>query len=260
MDKLKVLDLFAGIGGFSLGLHNTGLYKTVAFCEWDEKAKAVLNKNFPGIFCYTDISYLTYKDGYLYSEKDEVSGFTDIDVITGGFPCQDISQAGKKAGLDGERSRHWFEYLRLIDQIKPKGVIIENVSALRSRGLETILKGLNEIGYDAEWHCITASSTGAPHERERLFILAYPSCIGQQGSWECFKSVHPTPNEYREASGLVDAFQRKDLPFVCRRHDGVSKEVDRIKQLGNSVCPPIVSQLGVHLHSNLKRMGLINGS
>lgn len=85
--KLKVLDLFSGIGMFSYGLHKTGLYETSAFCEWDSKCQQVLKKNFPSVFCYTDISYLTYQDGYLYSEKDSTNVFTEVDVIVGGFPC-----------------------------------------------------------------------------------------------------------------------------------------------------------------------------
>ena len=180
MEKLKVLDLFAGIGGFTLGLEKTNLYETVAFCEWDKKAQAVLKKHWPETYCYGDIKSLQYKEGYLYSEDCGVARFTDIDVITGGFPCQDISYAGKGEGLEGERSGHWYEYLRLISQIKPKGVIIENVSALRTRGLGTVLRGLNAVGYDAEWHCIPASHFGACHQRDRIWILAYSRSTGGQ--------------------------------------------------------------------------------
>jgi DNA (cytosine-5)-methyltransferase 1 len=111
---------------------------------------------------FDDVSNLKGKD---IEEK--------IDVICGGFPCQDISLAGKGAGLAGKRSGLWSEFHRLIEEIRPKYAIIENVSALRSRGLDQVLRALSEIGYDAEWHCITAASVGAPHRRDRIWIVAH---------------------------------------------------------------------------------------
>lgn len=163
MKKLKVLDLFSGIGGFSLGLDRTGGFETVAFCDADEPARQVLRKRYPNTPIFEDVVTLSAKD------IDET-----IDVICGGFPCQDISLAGKGAGLEGERSGLWFEFHRLIKEIKPKWVIAENVSALRSRGLDQVLRSLDEIGYDAEWHCIPASAVGAKHTRDRIWIIAYP--------------------------------------------------------------------------------------
>jgi len=161
---LKVLDLFAGIGGFSLGLERTGGFETIGFCEIDKKAQAVLKKHWPEVPIYDDVTKLT---------KDTIDG--TVDVITGGFPCQDISLAGKGAGLEGERSGLWWEFHRLIKELQPKWVIAENVSALRSRGLDQVLRSLSEIGYDAEWHCIPASAVGAPHRRDRVWIVAYPN-------------------------------------------------------------------------------------
>lgn len=261
VNKLKVLDLFAGIGGFSLGMEKTGLYETVAFCEWDEKAQNVLKKHWPSVYCYGDIKNLSYKDGYLYSEDCSVAGFTEIDVITGGFPCQDISYAGKGDGLEGSRSGHWFEYLRLISEIKPKGVIIENVSALRTRGLGTVLQGLDSVGYDAEWHCIPASAAGACHQRDRIWILAYRRSergkrlvplqylrkVGSRG-WggkEDLQQVYDNP------------FGRSDLwpePLLRRMDVPLPGRVDRLKQVGNSVYWPIVYTLGMHLYDNIKRL------
>ena len=158
---MNVLDLFSGIGGFSLGLERAG-FKTVAFCEVDKKCQAVLKKHWPDVPMFDDVSNLKGKD---IEEK--------IDVICGGFPCQDISLAGKGAGLAGKRSGLWSEFHRLIEEIRPKYAIIENVSALRSRGLDQVLRALSEIGYDAEWHCITAASIGAPHRRDRIWIVAH---------------------------------------------------------------------------------------
>jgi DNA (cytosine-5)-methyltransferase 1 len=179
--KLRTLDLFAGIGGISLGLERTGGFETVGFCEIDKAAQKVLKKHWPDVPIFEDVKSLSAKD---------IDG--PIDVITGGFPCQDISVAGKGAGLAGARSGLWFEFHRLIQEAKPKWVIAENVSALRSRGLDQVLRSLAEIGYDAEWHCIPASAVGAPHRRDRIWILAYPSELQRNGSnhntRECMES------------------------------------------------------------------------
>ncbi len=164
--KHKVLDLFAGIGGFSLGLERTDGFETVAFCEQDEKAQLVLKKHWPDVPMYGDIRTLTV-------ERLQADGIVPT-VITGGFPCQDISGAGKGVGIIGERSSLWSEMFRLIRDVRPAWAIIENVSALRSKGLTLVLQNLCEIGYCAEWHCIPASAVGAPHQRDRIWIVAYP--------------------------------------------------------------------------------------
>jgi DNA (cytosine-5)-methyltransferase 1 len=119
---------------------------------------------------FTDVSTLT---------KDDLN--EQIDVIAGGFPCQDISTAGLGAGLSGSRSGLWFQFHRLIKEIQPRYAIIENVSVLRSRGLDQVLWSLAEIGYDAEWHCIPAAAVGAPHRRDRIWIVAYPKIMQRNG-------------------------------------------------------------------------------
>lgn len=160
--KLKHLDLFSGIGGFSLGLERTGGFETVGFCDSDKKTHLVLKKHWAAVPIYDDVSTLKGSD------------LGKIDIITGGFPCQDLSVAGKGAGLAGARSGLWFEFHRLIKETQPKWVIAENVAVLRSRGLDQVLRSLDEIGYDAEWHCIPASAVGAPHRRDRIWIVAHP--------------------------------------------------------------------------------------
>lgn len=258
-DKLKVLDLFAGIGGFTLGLEKTGLYETVAFCEWDKSCQEVLKKHWPDVYCYSDIKDLTYPGGYLYSEECSIAGLVDVDIITGGFPCQDISYAGKGAGIEGERSGHWKHYWRLINEIEPKGVIIENVSALRTRGLDVVLQDLDEIGYDAEWHCIPASYCSAPHSRDRIWVLAYSRSQGgkglvplrgfseaRQGGWngqEDLQQVYSDPFGGEDHCWPEPLLRRVDVPLPRR--------VDRLKQVGNSVYWPIVEQLGYHLYNNI---------
>lgn len=174
-EKLRVLDLFSGIGGFSLGLDRTGGFETVAFCEIEEFPRKVLAKQWPEVPCYHDVTKLTA--GIL--ERDGIA----VDVITGGFPCQDISCAGKQAGIgEGTRSGLWSEIVRLIGELSPRYVIVENVAALLSGPSEqrggwfgSILADLAECGYDAEWENIPAASVGAPHRRERVWIVAYPS-------------------------------------------------------------------------------------
>jgi DNA (cytosine-5)-methyltransferase 1 len=158
--SLRVLDLFSGIGGFSLGLERAGM-RTVAFCEINPYCQAVLAKHWPGVPVHGDIRQLRGAD------------IGPVDVICGGFPCQDISTAGKGAGLAGARSGLWSEYRRLIEECQPQWVVIENVSALRSRGLDQVLGEVSALGFDAEWHCIPAAAVGAPHRRDRVWIVAY---------------------------------------------------------------------------------------
>ena len=166
MQALKVLDLFSGIGGFSLGLERTGGFETVAFCEIEPFPRAVLKEHWPDVPCYEDVRTLT-------ADQLRSDGIA-VDVICGGFPCQDLSYAGKGAGLEGARSGLWSEIARLVGELRPQYVIVENVSALLSRGLGRVLGDLAEIGYGAEWHCIPASAVGAPHIRDRIWIIAYP--------------------------------------------------------------------------------------
>ena len=236
--------LFSGIGGFSLGLESTQGFETVAFCEVDEKAQRVLKKHWSHVPIYPDVSTLKGSD------------LGTIDVICGGFPCQDISLAGKGAGLEGGRSGLWWEFHRLIKETSPKFVIIENVSALRSRGLDQVLRSLFEIGYDAEWHCLPASSVGAPHQRDRIWIISYPSQAvadtdhtGSQGglSWRQGKEWKAELG-YLGRCSTVDGQPIENFwatePNVGRVAHGVPNRVDRLKQLGNAVVPQIPELIG----------------
>ncbi|MCK4843071.1 MAG: DNA (cytosine-5-)-methyltransferase [Methylococcales bacterium] len=175
---MKVLDLFSGIGGFSLGLERAGM-ETVAFCEIEEYPCKVLAKHWPNIPIYKDVRELTY-------DKLKSDGIHRIDVITGGFPCQDLSVAGKQKGIDAERSGLWSEIARLISEIQPRYAIVENVTALLSgdsgRWFGRVLGDLAALGYDAEWHCISASELGAHHHRDRVWIIAYPK--SKQNRWK----------------------------------------------------------------------------
>jgi DNA (cytosine-5)-methyltransferase 1 len=264
---VKILDLFSGIGGFSLGLERAGM-TTAAFCEIEPFCRAVLAKHWPGVPCYDDVRTLT-------GERLAADGIS-VDVICGGFPCQDISVAGAGAGLAGERSGLWFEYLRLIGETRPRWVIIENVSALRHRGMDEVLRGIAALRYDAEWHCIPASAVGAHHRRDRLWIVAYPnrsreheqasarnegrmglavgSCnvadaggCGYEDKRHAQLAGYPTPIGSGAADQLINGrFQQwwSVEPDVGRVAHGVPARVDRLRALGNAVVPQIPELIG----------------
>lgn len=251
--KLTVLDLFSGIGGFSLGLERTGGFETVAFCENNRYAQFVLNKHWPDVPCFDDVTGLNRKILTFH-------GIYDVDVICGGFPCQDISDAGNhvnRAGIYGQRSKLWFEFARLIGQFKPRFVIAENVPALRARGLDALLMSLVSIGYDAEWHCIPASSVGAAQKRDRLWIVAYPKLSVANSNGGVHKSFgnqtyQSNKWEWSEIqSRITRAFERSESyrwwhtePDVARMVDGVPYGMDRLRCLGNAVVPQIPELIG----------------
>lgn len=164
--------LFAGIGGFDLGFERAGMV-----CKWqveiDDYATRVLAKHWPDVHRERDIRQC----GSYNLQR--------VDVICGGFPCQDISYAGRGAGLAGERSGLFFEAVRLVRQLRPRAVVLENVAALYTRGLDVVLGTLAGIGYGCEWHCIPAAAVGAPHLRKRVFIVAYAGCQRRQQIGGC---------------------------------------------------------------------------
>jgi DNA (cytosine-5)-methyltransferase 1 len=266
---VRVLDLFSGVGGFSLGLERAG-FTTVAFCECDPACHLVLNKHWPTVPIFPDIQTL------------DISEVPEFDVICGGFPCQDISNAGRGAGLEGDRSGLWWSFHRLIKEARPRWVIVENVSMLRRRGLGTVLRSLDEIGYDAQWNCIPASALGAPHERDRIWIVSHPNGEGTVGqskpeqegrgrSGDLGEEVADTGTQGLQVSQRLrdnleealrgwataprPAAQRCPVsggttyswdaePGMGRVADGVPNRVDRLKQLGNSLVPQIPELIG----------------
>ena len=184
---MKIGSLFSGYGGLDLAVTAVTGAEVAWHCEWDDAPSKILEKNFPGIPNYRDVTKVDFTQG------------EQVDILTGGFPCQDLSLAGKRAGLkDGTRSGLWSEFARAIDTIKPKLVVIENVRGLLSakahsdveqcswcmgndgtepslRALGAVLGDLASIGYDAKWTGLRAADTGAPHNRFRIFIIAYPN-------------------------------------------------------------------------------------
>jgi DNA (cytosine-5)-methyltransferase 1 len=159
---LRVGSLFSGAGLCDLGFHQAG-FRHVFFCEVDPYCRTVLARHWPGVPIYEDVR-----------EIDPAS-LPAVDVLAGGFPCQDVSCAGGRVGITTEsRSGLWSEYARIINGMRPRYAVIENVKGLLSKGMETVLQDLSTIGYDAEWEVLSAAACGAPHIRERVFILAYP--------------------------------------------------------------------------------------
>ena len=152
--------LFAGVGGFDLGFERAGFK-----CKWqveiDDYATRILERHWPDVHRERDI------------RQCGPHNLEPVDCIIGGFPCQDISYCGKGAGLDGARSGLFFEAIRLVCELRPRAVVLENVAGLLTRGLDRVLGTLAEVGFDAEWHCIPAAAVGAPHIRDRVFVLAY---------------------------------------------------------------------------------------
>ncbi len=234
---MNVLDLFSGIGGFSLGLERAG-FKTVAFCEIEPYCRAVLRRHWPDVRQYDDVRTLT-------AEQLAADGIA-VDVICGGFPCQDISVAGKGAGITGERSGLWKEYARLIGELRPRYVIVENVAALLGRGMGVVLGDLAEIGYDAEWHCISAADVGARHLRERIWIVGYPEHIGFNAA-EVTGSIEAGIHDSKTWPQQTGEFARPDQqqPFVA------DADVKHGKRRGESQQPN--SEAGASWHKSKRR-------
>ena len=170
MKKLKLLDTFAGIGGFSYAAEKiVGGYETTQFIEIEPYCQKVLKKHWSHVPIHNDIRTFTAKP-------------FQYDAICGGFPCQDISVAGLQKGITKEtRSGLFYELIRIIRMVRPKYVILENVAAITNRGLDIVLGELSEAGYDAEWSVISASSLGACHQRSRWWLVAYPNSIRCRG-------------------------------------------------------------------------------
>jgi DNA (cytosine-5)-methyltransferase 1 len=249
-------ELFAGIGGFSLGLERAGME-----CKWqveiDPYATAVLKKHWPEVPKHEDVRTFPPQGDY------------SVDLICGGFPCQDISVAGKGAGLAGERSGLWYEFARIIGVIRPRYVLVENVAALLTRGMGTVLGDLSALGYDAEWQVIPASAVGAPHRRERVWIVAYANDEGQPDvpfddeSWRGVSEsqgadvAHANGERLQKRQGQDASGARangravversewwESEPDVGRVAHGVPSRVDRLRCLGNAVVPQVVEVIG----------------
>ena len=225
---LKVGSLFSGAGLCDLGFSWAGLHHQF-FCEIDPFCRSILMRHWPGTSIYNDVACLNGAD------------LPQVDVLAGGFPCQDVSAAGSRAGIKtGTRSGLWYEFRRIIEESRPKYVIIENVRGLLSLGVEIVLQDLAGLGYDAEWEVLSAAACGAPHRRERVFIVAYPN--GGRADAECrlLSPLSGILGDDHQSHGLADwlgiRFDRKDRtssylayrgPVLHRVDDGRSERLDK---------------------------------
>lgn len=215
--------LFSGIGGFDLGFERAGI-KTVWQVEIDPFCRRVLEYHFPLAVRFADI----HDCG-----RDNLP---PVDVVTGGFPCQDISHAGKRVGIDGTRSGLWREMRRIICELRPRFAIVENTSGLLDRGMERVLGEMATDGFDAEWTSISACSFGAPHPRNRVFILAYPT--GQRPRQ--LRRIECAP----EGEAYGDVHWTESEPPGERVAYGVPEGLERLTALGNAIVPQIAEWIG----------------
>jgi len=261
LSEWRVLDLFSGIGGFSLGLSRAGMHPS-RFCEIDERCRTILAARFPGIAISGDVRQCVFECG-------------EADIIVGGFPCQDVSLAGKRAGITGARSGLYREVLRAIRLVRPKFALLENVAALLGFGVGVVLGNVAEDGLDAEWDCISVGELGAPHGRDRIWIaVADPNQLKRalrrhsgvgwwfwrpeeveasrnaDGKWELepprlLGNVRRWVNDAANSgTWWSDQWQEK-FEALRRMDDGIPSRLDRslvaaaLKCLGNALAPQI---------------------
>lgn len=213
---------------------------TVFQVEIDPYAQKVLARHWPYVPRFTDVRHVG------------VHNLPACDVLCGGFPCQDISSDGRRAGINGERSGLWREFHRLVRELRPRYVIVENVEELRRRGsLARVLGDLASSGYDAEWECLPACAFGAPHRRDRIFIVAYPQTFGREVLEVFDRNALPrveAEKPWNYIDGL-DVAQRRALEAAAhaiRVDDGAPKGVDcrRLAAIGNAVHPDVSEFVG----------------
>lgn len=221
---LTVGSLFTGIGGIDLGLERTGHFRTIWMSEIDTYANQVLAKHWPDVTNLGNIKEIDF-------ERVERP-----DLIIGGYPCQPFSTAGKRQGENDPRHL-WPECLRALRILRPRYALFENVRGHLAIGFSRVLADLAAIGFDAEWQIIPASAVGAPHRRDRLFIVAYP--VGERLQ-RSERQIYKT----RESRGLALRGGWQPEPDVGRVAHGVPARVDRLRALGNAVVPQVAEAIG----------------
>lgn len=270
MRPLKVLGLFSGIGGFELGLQRAG-FEISAMCEIDPFCRRVLAKHWPGVPIYDDVRAREFSGG-------------EADIIVGGFPCQDVSGAGKRAGVSGPRSGLFRELVRAVRLVRPKFAIMENVADLLHRGMGDVLGELASSRLRVEWDCVSARDVRGPHYRDRVWIVAYPDVweqpqrsispdgrrsksksksksLGhtadadrlwkQQPGW-CFREIWRRPFHGGSNRMAWSEDWRDRLGSLCGVDDGVSRRLDEAKPVGNALTPDIPELIGKALQESLR--------
>jgi DNA (cytosine-5)-methyltransferase 1 len=225
---LTVGSLFAGIGGFDLGFERAG-FEIKWQVEIDPFCRRVLEKHWPHVRRYEDV------------RECGVGNLESVDVIVGGFPCQDISSSNShKPGIDGAKSGLWREMARIVRELRPRFVVVENVSDLLHRGLGSVLGDLADVGYDAEWESLPACAFGLPQPRWRVFVIAYPGAVGREVGREWLEAG-AFAGARLDGDGLVTAEHKaaQAAGLVRGMDDGLPGTVDRVAALGNALDPQI---------------------
>jgi DNA (cytosine-5)-methyltransferase 1 len=245
VNKLRTLSLFSGVGGIELGLERTGGFETVAFCEMDKHCQLVLNTHWPEIPIHENILTL---------DASSLKG--KVDVITGGWPCQGFSVAGKKKGMSDGRSGLWKEVKRVTQEIEPAWVLFENSANLRNLGLAEVLQDLWSLGYrDIRWDVLPASAYGALHRRERIWIIA-----NRNGIRLSQEALAPAQEEsVRRAEAWIDFSNRRcPEPRFYGVDDEPPSKLDeserkrRVAMCGNSVYNVIAEYIGRAILESMK--------
>lgn len=220
--------MFSGIGGLDLGFERAGMR-----CSWqieiDKYCQKVLKKHWPDVQLFDNV--LTF---------DPIG--KEVDVLVAGFPCQDISSAGRKEGLSGDRSGLFFEVIRVAQCIRPRAIVLENVSALLSNGMGTVLRSLAGLGYDAQWNSLQALQFGAPHRRKRVFVIA--TLADTDSERRCSREADRENAENAWQSPRCKKLGNWDTePAVGRVAHGIPDRIYRNRCLGNAVVPQVAEEI-----------------
>jgi len=215
-------ELFAGIGGMSLGLERAGM-EPAWFVEIDPFCQKVLKKHWPDVPIYGDVR--------------EVHNLESVDLIAGGFPCQPVSRSGLRKAQDDERWL-WPEFARVVREVGPRIVLVENTPGLLDVGMGDVLRDLADLGYNAEWNVLSADALGFPHRRDRVFLIAYPNQIGLEGGF------FDGPRLRTQALSEAEVWGNLPEPVVCAGSYGVSERMALIGSAGNAVVPQVAEWIG----------------
>jgi DNA (cytosine-5)-methyltransferase 1 len=227
-DPVSIGSLFSGIGGLELGLERAGLGPTLWQVEIDAGCRRVLERHWPKATRHEDVRTVGRRN------------LEPVEIICGGFPCQDVSQAarGRNAGLAGARSGLWFEFARIVWELRPRSVVVENVASGRRRWLPEVRRTLHLLGYDSTAYALSAAEVGAPHARPRIFVVGHAHG-GRKPTRALDGEVALLP---RDAGGVRGGW----LPFAgpIRVDDGLPPRLDRLKMCGNAVVPQQAEVIG----------------
>ena len=287
---MRALSLFSGVGGFELGMQRAGI-ETVMQVEQDKHCLAVLERHWPDVERITDVRNVgvgrsaDHTQGKPIAAERSISNaesrWEDVDLVYGGFPCQDLSVAGKRAGFGGERSSLWYEFHRVLSELRPRWALIENVPGLLSSNsghdFGILLSGLDELGYNASWAILDAQHFGVPQRRRRVFIVASPRGRGAEQVLSVCESCDGDtqagqPAEQKSAftltAGVRSTGVRRLTPRECERlmgwpddhtryaADGTEiSDGNRYKQCGNGVVSPVAEWIGHRLVAVDKLLG-----